>query len=220
MAEAALKEELEKHLKTLGQRVGGIEPEDLIEAVGAITGSINDSMSASGLKVYAEIDSLARFISSAKKEIAAIRPDEIKDDYLPMATDELTAIVGATEKATNTIFEAVEKIEELTERMEPEVAEGVTDEVTKVYEACGFQDITGQRITKIVSALTEIEDKVEAILKAFGAEMGGQPKSEKAKQKTKTPKGNPARPDEDLLNGPQSETEAVSQDDVDALLGF
>jgi len=220
MAQAALKKELEKHLKTLGQRVGGIEPEDLIEAVEAITGSIDHSMSANDLQVYAEIDSLARFISSAKKEIAAIRPDEIKDDYLPMATDELTAIVGATEKATNTIFEAVEKIEELAEGMEPQVAEGVTDEVTKVYEACGFQDITGQRITKIVSALQEIEGKVEAILKAFGAEAGGLPKSEKTKQKSKTPKGNPARPDEDLLNGPQSEEEAVSQDDVDALLGF
>src|SRR6202012_3244408 len=90
---------------------------------------------------------------------------------LPTATDELDAIVGATEEATNGILQAVEVIEGLTAEMDPAVAEKITDAVTQVYESCNFQDITGQRITKVVKALMHIETKVDALVAAFGDEI-------------------------------------------------
>ena len=45
------------------------------------------------------------------------------------------------------------------------------DATTRIYEACSFQDITGQRITKVVKALHGIEEKVDAFVAAFGDEI-------------------------------------------------
>src|SRR3546814_1118636 len=52
--------------------------------------------------------------------------------------------------------------------MDTEVGAQVSAAVTSIFEACGFQDITGQRITKVVTALQKIETKVDALLNAFG----------------------------------------------------
>ena len=93
------------------------------------------------------------------------------------------------------------------------MAEAVTNAVTAVYEACGFQDITGQRISKVVAALQHIECKVGSILDAFGDRIDRGTAPPKP-----APKNGTERPDEHLLNGPQLPSEGVSQDDVDALL--
>ncbi|MGF1631445.1 MAG: protein phosphatase CheZ [Kiloniellaceae bacterium] len=219
MAVAAVKEKIAAQLTELKKNDGSINPEDLVGIVEAVIDSIEGDMTAVGLKVYADIEALARYINTARAEIAELRPDDINSEHLPAATDELTAIVGSTEQATHTIFEAVESIETLTAKMEPEVAEQVSAAVTSIFEACGFQDITGQRITKVVTALQQIESKVDALLQAFGDDIkvDGAPRS--PQKKSKTPSGAPARPDEDLLNGPQLPENAISQDDIDALFG-
>ncbi|HMA15266.1 MAG: protein phosphatase CheZ [Bacteroidota bacterium] len=217
MAVAAVKERIEAQLDELQKTNGSINPEQLVAIVESVIDSIEGDMTAVGLKVYADIEALARYINTARAEIAELRPDDINSEHLPAATDELTAIVGATEQATHTIFEAVEGIEALTEKMDPEVAAQVSAAVTSVFEACGFQDITGQRITKVVTALQMVESKVDALLQAFGDDIprDGAPRAPKAK--TTTPSGAPARPDEHLLNGPQLPENAISQDDIDAL---
>lgn len=220
MAVAAVKEKIASQLQDLQKADGSIDPEEIVGIVESIVDSIEGDMSADGLKVYADIEALALYINTARAEIADLRPDDINDEHLPAATDELTAIVGATEQATNTIFEAVESIEALTEKMPDEVADQISQAVTSIFEACGFQDITGQRITKVVTALQKVEEKVEALLNAFGDDIkrSDRPKKEPEKRTT-TPSGAPARPDEDLLNGPQMPDEAISQDDIDALFG-
>jgi chemotaxis protein CheZ len=217
MAVAAVKDRIAAQLEELQKAKGSIDPENLVGVVEAVIDSIEGDMTAVGLKVYADIEALARYINTARAEIAELRPDDINSTHLPAATDELTAIVGATEQATHTIFEAVEGIEALTVQMEPEVASQVSAAVTSVFEACGFQDITGQRITKVVTALQKIESKVDALLNAFGDDLkrDGAPRS--PEKRTTTPSGAPARPDEHLLNGPQLPENAISQDDIDAL---
>ncbi len=219
MAVAAVKEKIVAQLKDLQKSESSVDPAEVITIVESVIDSIEGDLSAVGLKVYANIEALARYINTARAEIAELRPDDINSEHLPAATDELTAIVGATEQATHTMFEAVESIEALTEKMSPEVAEQISAAVTSIFEACGFQDITGQRITKVVTALQQVEVKVDALLHAFGDEIKreGSPRP-KAKKKT-TPSGAPARPDEDLLNGPQLPEDAISQDDIDALFG-
>jgi chemotaxis protein CheZ len=217
MAVAAVKDRIAAQLEELQKAKGSIDPENLVGVVEAVIDSIEGDMTAVGLKVYADIEALARYINTARAEIADLRPDDINSTHLPAATDELTAIVGATEQATHTIFEAVEGIETLTAQMDPEVASQVSAAVTSVFEACGFQDITGQRITKVVTALQKIESKVDALLNAFGDDLkrDGAPRS--PEKRTTTPSGAPARPDEHLLNGPQLPENAISQDDIDAL---
>ena len=211
-------DELDRRIEALSKQPATVDPNDIMEAVESVMTSISGDMSAVNLKLYAELESLARFINTAKAEIAALRPDEIKGEHLAVATDQLEAIVGATEQATNQIFEAVEMIEAQTEQMKPEIAEKITEAVTSVYEACGFQDITGQRISKVVAALRHIDSKVEGLLEAFGNEFDGLQQVVK-EQKASTPSGK-GRPDEHLLNGPQLPGEGKTQDEIDALLGF
>ncbi len=115
-----------------------------------------------------EIENLARVIKAARSEIAALNPAEMRERHFTTATDELDAVVGATEDATNAIMEAAERIEVVAKKVDEDTAKQLTDAVTGIYEACGFQDITGQRISKVVGALREIELKVEGLLAAFG----------------------------------------------------
>ncbi|MEX0758400.1 MAG: chemotaxis protein CheZ, partial [Tistlia sp.] len=152
--------DLEVRVTQLLKARSEIEPRQLVEAVEAIMATAQGDLSSANLKLYAEIESLAHYIQNARAEIASLRPDEITDEHLPAAGEELEAIVGATEQATNSIMEAVEAIETVAAELPPEQAERITAAVTSVYEACGFQDITGQRISKVVNALRHIESKV------------------------------------------------------------
>jgi chemotaxis protein CheZ len=162
------------------------------------------SAQASGV-IYRELETLSRVIAEANDEIVAIRPKEIWDEHMPGATDELDAVVGHTEEATNTIFGAVEAIEGVLAEMPPETAAKVTDAVTQIYEACSFQDITGQRIAKVIRALKEVQTRVGTMLVAFGS-----PKASGTA---------PANGDGASMNGPQLPQKASSQADIDALLG-
>src|SRR3546814_13202189 len=102
-------------------------------------------ISAVDLRVYDELESLARYIQSARVEIAALRPDEIRQDHIPAATDELDAVVGATEEATGRILDAAEQIQTIAGGLDQAVQRQLVDLVTGIFEACNFQDIPGQR---------------------------------------------------------------------------
>ena len=86
-----------------------------------------------------------------------------------------------------------------------EPAEQLQVATTRIYEACGFQDITGQRITKVVAALKMIEAKIAHIVATFSDQREGQ---------------NIPKPEEDvaLLNGPQLPALAMDQSDIDKLM--
>ncbi len=218
MAMAALGEDVEKRLHGLSKSVGRIDPEDILEVVQSVMASIEGDHTSLNQRLHADIEALAAYINTAKAEIMKIRADKINAVYLPEASDQLSAIVGATEQATNEIFEAVESIEELASTMAPEQAKRIIDAVTRVYEACNFQDITGQRISKVVTALQNVEIRVDALLQAFGQEGGAAAggNGTAAEESTATKPG--GRPDEDLMHGPALPGEANSQEDIDALL--
>ena len=120
------------------------------------------------------------------------------------------------EEIAEVVEAIVGEIEEVMSKLKGKNSERLMDATTKIYEACGFQDITGQRITKVVGALQHIEEKVDALLNAFGDEIAkykaANPKVEEA------PAEEPQITDEDLLHGPQKKEAAMSQDDIDALL--
>ena len=40
--------------------------------------------------------------------------------------------------------------------------------VTQIFEACNFQDVTGQRISKVVKTLQLIDNRVSQLLHTFG----------------------------------------------------
>lgn len=174
-----------------------------------VLGSTGGGVSAHDIKLYRELEELARYIHHVKSEVAAVRPADIRDEHIATATDELDAVVGATERATFAIFDACDVVGAVAGAVDAENAGKLNDAVTRIYEACNFQDITGQRITKVVKALKHIELKVDALVAALGEEAFHAP--------------DPAQPGDDdpdkaLLHGPQSEAQAASQDEIDRLL--
>ena len=70
-----------------------------------------------------------------------------------------------------------------------------------------------------MTALQQVESKVDALLQAFGDDIKRDGGAKSPEKRTKAPSGAPARPDEDLMNGPQLPENAISQDDIDALFG-
>jgi hypothetical protein len=93
---------------------------------------------------------------------------------------------------------------------DPEVCSEIESEVSNIFTACSFQDITGQRTSKVVNALRYIEQRVNAMIAIWDVEG--------VKPSTDVPDAfADKRPDAHLLNGPALEGHGVSQSDVDAL---
>lgn len=215
-------------LEELKDRHGStVRLEDIAEVVTSLLASLHGDLSVTDLEIFSELESLASYIHAAKAEIAALRPDEVRDEFLPKAADELDAIVEATADATNTIMDATEAIEGVMGDVPQEIGDVLMEATTRIYEACGFQDITGQRITKVVKALKHIEERIDALVAAFGTEIDKY-KASQAAESSEPPADKPAASeveeapgawkDEELLHGPQLKGEGRSQDEIDALL--
>ena len=187
-----------------------LSSEEVTDIVREVLATLSGDITVADLKFYAELEELAGYIRSAKKEIAAIKPKEISMDHIPHATDELDAVVGATEEATNKIMDVCDVISGIAEKCSDEAKQELIDCTTRIFEACNFQDITGQRITKVVQTLKHIDVKVEALLAALGEEI--HPDSLREQKEA-------ALSDEDLLNGPQLPSNAIDQAEIDRLLG-
>ena len=208
---ATVDRDLELQLQALRQQRGDtVRVEDIGEVVRSLLTTLSGEMSAADLKLYQELESLAEYIHRAKAELAQLRTDDLQSRYIASATDELDAIVGATENATNTILDSAEQLEELSRELEPAHAGKLTEATTAIFEACNFQDITGQRITKVVRALKHIEERIEALVGAFGPVA-----ARVAEEKAPEPGAKPS--DQDLLNGPQLPDAAHDQSAIDAL---
>ena len=191
---------------------------EITSVVESILTSMSGDISSSDFKLYHELEVLALYIDNAKMEIALLRPDEIQQEHIPSATDELDGIVAHTEEATGTILDAAEKLEELAASSDKKTAETITEAVTSIYEACNFQDITGQRITKVVKTLKHIEQKVDALISAFGEQVNdGLEEKQKADGEMKK-KSEERSEDEVSMHGPQLEENAQSQKEIDAIL--
>lgn len=207
-------EEIEESLKVLSKSWVHVDPREIIDVVEKVMDSVAASLPDNAKEFKQDVKELADYITVARDEIRSLKPNEINSVYLPVAHDELGAVVGATEQATLSIFEAVESIQDLVPRMDPDMAATVADAVTRVYEACSFQDITGQRVSKVVKALQRIEVKVADLLKTFGEDSGVRA----AKEKDAPIIIDPTGPDADLLSGPQMLKESNTQAEIDAIL--
>jgi chemotaxis regulatin CheY-phosphate phosphatase CheZ len=160
-----------------------------------------------------ELREMSAYIHQTRREIAALRPSDAGSNRIMAATGELDAIVSATERATSEILNGVERIQQLTLKL-PKTSEvaPIVDEiqaqVTEVLTACSFQDITGQRTTKVVNTLRYLEQRVNSMIEIWGVE-GVTPAAP-------PPEPEDRRPDAHLLNGPAADG-GPSQADVDAL---
>jgi chemotaxis protein CheZ len=168
-------------------------------------------LSAHETTLLAEVEELGRTIAAAKAEIAALQVDDITDSHIPSATDELDAIVEHTAAATNAILEVCETLDGLAAELTGAPVETLNGATTRIYEACSFQDITGQRINKVVSTLKTIDRTVAHIIATFscGADVLAAPQAVAEA---------PLNDESSLLNGPQLPMAAMGQSEIDKLL--
>lgn len=181
------------------------ERDQVVKIINSVIDKVqmSDGMS----EVYDELKALKDIVDEARREISLSKPSDITGKHIPSATDELDAIVAATEEATITIMDACEAIQLQAEKMDDDASSATFGQVTKILEACSFQDLTGQRITKVVNTLVTIDEKVRKLLVVVSEKVPGVEKEERAG-------GN----EDDFVNGPQLKDKAISQADIDKLL--
>ncbi len=193
------------------QEHGPFSRDEVIEIINSIMNMMRKNENSTA--AYSELQNLVGYIKEAKMEISSVGTEDINDKHIPDATGELDAVVTATEEATDAIMDACDAIMETSSSIDAGAQTKIMDETTKIYEACSFQDITGQRIGKVVKTLKDIEEKVEHILETFSQNIAVDSKDTNTSQAT-----NATPTDEALLNGPQMPGQGVSQDEIDALL--
>ncbi len=185
-----------------------MEPELISEVVRAVLTTMSDDLTVHDTALLLEVEELGRTIANAKLEIAALKVDDITGCHIPFATDELDAIVAHTAAATDAILESCETLDTVAATLNGDAADKLQAATTRIYEACSFQDITGQRITKVVGTLKTIEEKVARIIATFGQNTAG----------LSPPPPAALTAQEELLNGPQLPRQAMDQSDIDKLM--
>ncbi len=163
-----------------------------------------------------EIKELSQAIDRTKREIATLRTGGGDEIPIDSATTQLDAVVQATELATNTILNNAEEIETIAVRLyenanddeERELAEDIKLHIIRIMEACNFQDITGQRITKVVRTMKFVDERIHRMLEIWGEEFAHHAGATDAD----------AEDDAALLNGPQlDQEEKITQAEIDAM---
>jgi chemotaxis protein CheZ len=170
-------------------------------------------------KLKIELDLIHDAINRTKREIAVLHGKSFEGQEMAKVNGELGAVVGGTEQATQQILEAAESIDQaataLTKVNSPEqqkiLSEEIQERVISIFEACNFQDLTGQRITKVMGTMRFIEQHIYAMMEIWGGVDA---------IRAHTPVIADSREgDAKLLNGPKLDGDVghASQDDIDAL---
>lgn len=187
----------------------GADDARIEEAVRSVLASMCGDLTLREAVLLGELNELGRTIARAKAEIAALQVDDITGSHIPSAADELDAIVEHTAAATNQILDSCEELEAIGAKLQGEQADALQQAVTKIYEASSFQDITGQRIGKVVRALKAIEARVQAAVAAASGSIAAPVEEEPTPDQTEGQK---------LAHGPQLPVTASSQEEIDRLL--
>jgi chemotaxis protein CheZ len=151
-------------------------------------------------------------VGAIKGERDGGKPNGRADDN-PAASrleHELKAVVSGTEQATQKILAAAEAIDStantlsaaLGGKLEQDLAQDIRDFALQIFEACNFQDLIGQRVGKILTALKFVEDHIACVL-----------------EEIKTASAAARNVDGHPLHGPRldGDTGHASQGDIDAM---
>lgn len=185
----------------------------------AITRIEEQAQEIEHLKV--EMFTLSLAIQDTKVEIASLSPKEEQKKDIGSIAEELDAIVASTEKATENILDCAEKIDDMANNIQTlesgsnsgKLAEEISIMTSTIFEACNFQDLTGQRITKALKVLSFVEEHIEKMIKIWG-----QNNIKEIVQNQINDEPEKSSEEEGVeLSGPASEDEGINQDEIDAL---
>lgn len=163
--------------------------------------AVRDYLRQKNSEIFQEVRKIALQLEETKNALTG--PAKLGDNPLSTVQSELGAVLAHNEKAADTILSSCEAIQEQVASAEMENGAldfaAVTGSINEIFEACDFQDLSGQRLTKVIDTLHFVEDTVGNLVQLLAKQV-------KAEAQTEA---------EMLRNGPGAE--AVSQEDIDAL---
>ena len=174
-----------------------------------------EDLDGQGLSDY--LEALFSYVQRVRMEIASLNQSEDGEDKFATMGEQLDGVIEATKDTSDAIMEAIEKNNEAVAKLkesldDPELV-GLVDAIENgnnaVFEACAFQNITGQRVTKIIKSVSYVEERVAALRDIWGNDA-----LENVERVVEE-----LTDDEKLLNSPQSKADAISQEEIDKLFG-
>jgi chemotaxis protein CheZ len=165
-------------------------------------------------KLKVELDLIHEAIARTKGEIAVLHAKSFDGQEMAKVNGELGAVVGGTEQATQQILEAAESIDQAASALAKVNSldqQKILSEEIQERVISNFQDLTGQRISKVMTTMKFIEHHINVMMDIWG---GVDAIKAHAPPIVDTREG-----DDKLLNGPKMEGDVghASQDDIDAL---
>ncbi len=183
----------------------------VLKAIEQLERSLHERPSAHGAeRMRLDLVDMANAITRTKTEIASIKPAGGSAGKIGFATNELDAIVETTEKATSEILAAIERIQEIAwtlreQGTDPAICDQLDAQATEAYTACSFQDLTGQRIRRVIDVMRFLEARLDAMIRIWRLEALAAPEAE-------------ATGEDPLLNGPARSGEGLGQSEIDDLI--
>lgn len=186
------------------ERKGEIPLVELLGLSKLMIESLESLIAGQDEELSREVNSIARHIERTQVELGQIPPSNATAAALPDADGDLREVVRSTETATHTILESAERIMSADAEDMDSYRQVVDEAVVSIFEACCFQDLTGQRIRRVVDTLSYINQHIGYVMNVI--EGGGQsiPKT-------------PTREERGLLGGPQPAGTAISQEEADSV---
>ena len=165
-----------------------------------------------------EILNLIQYITRMREEVARVSQRSDDRTHFESVSQHLEEIVGSTENATNQILEHIEGVDNAADEIRaaedlgqvPALCDKINDHTMQAIEACTFQDITGQRISRIINSMEFVEQRVNAMIELMG-------RTDIETLGVELPEQDQRTGDDALLNGPQLPGEEISQDEIDKL---
>ncbi|MGH6767440.1 MAG: protein phosphatase CheZ [Xanthobacteraceae bacterium] len=144
---------------------------DLLERR-TLTGDAETSDAGGLRRLKDETDAIHQMLSRTKHEIASLHLAAFDGKGPARVTRELDAVAESAERATQLILGAAEDIEDaannlsasLKREQEQALALDIQDHVLRIFEACNFQDLSGQRITKVLATLKFVEERIAQMM--------------------------------------------------------
>jgi len=163
-----------------------------------------------------ELDLIYAAVKRTRHEIDTIGAGAAAQSETGRAGRELEAIMTGTEQATQSVLQAAEEIDQVATTLSAVLKGGhdqglvhdIHERVVQIYEACNFQDLTGQRVAKVAATLKYVEEHVARLMEIWhGIEQ------------FKPVVVDPQDDDRKFLNGPKLANDPghCSQDDVDTI---
>jgi chemotaxis protein CheZ len=208
-----------ENLKAEGDRK--LSARELAEIIGDVARTLTADLAPTTHSIEpaatsGEPDAVRTAVAGALEALRRIGDPEKEDGRLAELCSEMDEIRTATQDAAAKFLSVAERIEDIAGHQDMDSGDqsDLYRLATEIYEASGFQDITGQRLTHMAQTLKQVELHLASAEAALGDDsaMHAAEMLSDAVEKTE------ARKVEYILHGPQEAGTANTQEEIDKIL--